>query len=240
MEAIILAGGQGKRLRSVVPDLPKPMAAVCNRPFLEHLLDYWLDQGVTRVVFSVGHKFEDIKSHFNSSYRDIPLDYAIEDYPLGTGGGLFLAANRTAGEGPVLVLNGDTFFQVSLESMLLFHNDKKASLTLALFRAREEKRYGVIELDTAARVVEMKTDSSGSRETSLMNGGVYLFSRSLLMTISRVRAEAVSLEHDIFPRLIKDPGAVYGYESQGRFIDIGTPEDYSRVEQTIFGKVQKV
>lgn len=110
--AIILAGGMGTRLRSAVPDLPKPMAPIHERPFLEHQMDYWIGQGVSRFIVSVGYMKEVIMDHFGASYRATPLTYAIEEEPLGTGGGLLLAAQGLSET--FLVLNGDTFFEVDL------------------------------------------------------------------------------------------------------------------------------
>ena len=121
MEAIILAGGLGRRLRAAVPDVPKPMAPINDHPFLEYLIDYWISQGVDRFVLSVGYKHEIIKRHFGTRYKGIDVDYAVEDQPLGTGGGLLLALKRLRRTGPSLIMNGDTFFKVDLAPMRRYH-----------------------------------------------------------------------------------------------------------------------
>ena len=108
--AVILAGGLGTRLRSAVPDLPKPMAPIGGRPFLEYQLDYWIVQGISRFVLSVGYRHEAIMQHLGTRYKGIELEYAIEKRPLGTGGGLLLAAEKASRGGPFLLLNGDTYF----------------------------------------------------------------------------------------------------------------------------------
>ena len=115
--AIILAGGLGTRLREAVPNLPKPMVPIHNRPFLEHQMDYWIEQGITRFILSVGYLKDIIISHFGNSYKSVSIDYAIETSPLGTGGALLLAAKNL--NETFLVLNGDTFIEVSLDGFFL-------------------------------------------------------------------------------------------------------------------------
>src|SRR3989344_6164126 len=112
MEAIILAGGLGSRLRATVPDLPKPMAPIHGRPFLEYLLDYWAGQGVSRFVLSVGYKRDIIEEHFATRYKGTEADYAVEDQPLGTGGGFLLRLNPLGRTGPFLILNEGTYLEV--------------------------------------------------------------------------------------------------------------------------------
>src|SRR5262245_49936719 len=121
MQAIVLAGGLGTRLRATIGDIPKPLAPVRGRPFLEYLLAYWIGQGVTSFILSVGYRSEMITGHFGASFRGAAIDYAVEDRPLGTGGGLLLATTRLAADDPFLVLNGDTYFEVPLAALLKFH-----------------------------------------------------------------------------------------------------------------------
>ena len=111
--AYILAGGYGKRLKKVVPNLPKPMALIEKKPFLEYLLDYWIDEGVTKFIISVGYLKDIIIKHFGNKYKNIPIEYFVEKSPLGTGGGLIFISNQLSD--PFIVLNGDTFFEVSLK-----------------------------------------------------------------------------------------------------------------------------
>lgn len=141
MEALILAGGLGTRLRAAVPDLPKPMAPIRNRPFLEHQMDYWIGQGVTKFILSVGYMHELIEAHFGETYRQCPVVYAREAAPLGTGGGLLLGLSH-AQENEVLVLNGDTFFEVSLAQFRAQHQALQADASIALRRIAKNARYG--------------------------------------------------------------------------------------------------
>ena len=226
--AIILAGGLGTRLRETVPDLPKPMAPLNGRPFLEHQLDYWIGQGVERFVLSVGYRHEVIVDYFGASYRGIPLDYAIERSALGTGGGLLLAAERLFGETAILVLNGDTYFEVESAALRGFHESKKADWTFTLFRAAEAGRYMGIGIAADGRIIALK--SGAGKPGRLANGGVYLVNPEALR-IGRWKAgDRVSLEDDMLPAAFASGRRFYGLECSGTFIDIGVPEDYARAQ----------
>ncbi len=227
--AIILAGGMGTRLRSVVPDLPKPMAPIDGRPFIEHQMDYWIGQGVDRFVVSVGYKKEVIMDHFGTSYRSTPLTYAIEDEPLGTGGGLLLAAQGM--REPFLVLNGDTFFEVDLAKLLKFHADHSADWTFSLFRTSEVGRYMGIKLKSDGEIDSLK---SGTGEKGrLANGGVYLVTPSVLGNKAFVPGSRLSLEEDLLPAMEAQGSKLLGLEFSGTFIDIGIPQDYFRAAEVL-------
>lgn len=133
--AVVLAGGLGTRLRSVVSDLPKPMAPIAGRPFLEYLFDYWIDQGIERFVLSVGYRHEAIVEHFGDGYRGATLHYAREPRPLGTGGGLLMALEHlTEADENFLLLNGDTWFTLDLATLQQYAEQHHADCCLALFR----------------------------------------------------------------------------------------------------------
>jgi len=232
MEAIVLAGGLGTRLRAAVPDLPKPMAPVGGRPFLEHLLDYWVRQSVTRFVLSVGYKHEAIAAHFGPAHRGVPVSYAIEDQPRGTGGGLLLARASLAAAGPFLVLNGDTFFEVSLEALRKFHAASRANATLALFRSPQQGRYTGIRIDQAGRILALASTGEPGQPA---NGGVYLMERGLLDGGHWQTAAPLSLEEDILRDALAGGKRLFGLECSGRFIDIGVPEDYARASTVLTG-----
>jgi len=227
--AIILAGGMGTRLRSVVPDLPKPMAPINGRPFLEHLMDYWISQGVNRFVVSVGYMKEVIMDHFGASYRATTLTYAIEDEPLGTGGGLLLATQGLSE--PFLVLNGDTFFEVDLAKLLKFHAENSSEWTFSLFQANEGGRYMGMDVRTDGEIISL---TSGMGESGrLANGGVYVVNPSMLGKTKFVPGQKLSLEDDLLPSFVTQGGKLYGIEFSGCFIDIGVPLDYFRAAQVL-------
>lgn len=225
MEAVILAGGLGTRLRAAVPDLPKPMAPVAGRPFLEHLMDYWIGQGVSRFILSIGYLRELIQGHFGDAYRGVPVAYAVEETPLGTGGGVLLGLAQAQGE-TVLVANGDTFFGVDLREMQQRHQDCGGSLTMALRRIPHNDRYGTVVLSEQGRIERFEANPTGG--PGIINGGVYLMQRSALLDLGWLPGAKVALEQDLFPALLARDKTMCGLVSDGPFIDIGVPDDYYR------------
>ena len=199
------------RLRPAVSDLPKPMAPVGGRPFLERLLDYWIGQGVRRAVLAVGYMHDSIRRHFGDEYRGCAIAYSIEDHPLGTGGALVQSLPLVHGE-TFLVLNGDTYFAVPLEALGTFHRQRCADATMSLFRS-DNPRYTGISLNADGRV-------TGFAGNGLVNGGVFLFERSALKGLP---ATVASLEKDLLPGM---KGAIYGCVFDAPFVDIGVPEDW--------------
>ncbi len=224
--AIILAGGLGTRLRSVVSDVPKPMAPINGRPFLESLMDYWIDQGISRFILSVGYQCHVITEHFGSAYRTAEVEYAIEYDRLGTGGGLLLAASKLRDEEAFLVLNGDTFFAVPLAALDGFARQSVADWVLSLFRATEANRYMGLELNESQHIVSLA--SQRGELGGLSNGGVYWVRRSSLTDIPFTVGEALSLEDELLPTLLGRGTPLSGFGVDGVFIDIGIPEDYQR------------
>jgi D-glycero-alpha-D-manno-heptose 1-phosphate guanylyltransferase len=224
--AIVLAGGLGTRLRGAVPDLPKPLAPINGRPFLEYLLDYWCAQGIKRFILSVGYRAEMIRSHFGHSYRNCQIDYSEEETPLGTGGALLLATGMIEGKIPVLAINGDTFFEVDLVRLQAFHEEHDSDWTFCTFSTSENGRYLGMEINPDGYIQEFRMDrNTGER---LVNGGVYLFSRSILADARRKPGEKASLEDELFPALLAAGCRFFVTEFSSCFIDIGVPEDYAR------------
>ncbi len=224
--AIVLAGGLGTRLRSAVPDLPKPLAPIGGRPFLDYLLDYWQGQGIRRFILSVGYRAEMIRAHFGDSYRGCRIDYAEEQTPLGTGGGLLLATAMAEGSNPLLAMNGDTFFAVELDRLVDFHAGHRADWTFCTFRTSENGRYLGMDIAPDGEVRAFRTErNTGER---LANGGVYLFSPAMLSSTGCTPGDRISLEEELFPVLLATGCRFFGTECAGSFIDIGIPQDYGR------------
>ncbi len=221
--AIILAGGLGTRLRSTVPNLPKPMAPVNGRPFLSYLMDYWLGQGVRRFILSVGYKSHAICDHYGE------VIYSNEEEPLGTGGGVLLAKRFLKNENDFLVLNGDTFFAVDLQSLRENHERNRACLTMSLLDIADNDRYGGVKMDTEGRVISFTTCRSGS-DKRRVNGGVYLMCSDIFELDSGYTSipKRSSLEDDFLPRLLEQGKYIAGHLALGTFIDIGVPDDYRR------------
>lgn len=223
----MLAGGLGTRLRPVVSDVPKPMAPVNGRPFLELLLEYWIAQGVRRFILSVGHLAGKVEAHFGSAWRGAHISYAREAEPLGTGGGLLLAAAEAQAD-ELLVLNGDTFFAVELAALLAFHRQRSADCTLSLFRSSDSERYMGLRVAADGRILELSATRGG-----LANGGVYLFRAAALRLLPWQPGERASLEADILAHGLASDWRIFGHECAGTFIDIGVPEDYRRAAQVL-------
>ena len=230
-KAIILAGGLGTRLNSVLSDLPKPLAPINGKPFLEYQMDYWIHQGVDHFVLSVGYLKEKIVDYFGDHYQNIPINYAIEDTPLDTGGGLLKALDFIASDEPILVLNGDTYFEVDLKILRDFHVNQKSTWTFSLFRTIEVDRYMGIQLEPSGKL-KLMNQQIGGQET-LANGGVYLINPSNIKALGFKSGEKISLERDILKKLSDNHFDIYGIEFEGQFIDIGVPNDYKRASSIL-------
>ncbi len=223
MECVVLAGGKGTRLRSVVSDLPKCMAPVAGRPFLAWLLDDLREAGFDHIILSLGYKHEAVEAWVASRPDRDSITCVVEEEPLGTGGGVRLAL-RQAREDAVFILNGDTFFGVDYPAMQAFHRQSGAQATLALKPLRDFDRYGEVTLDGEGRITAFREKRPCAE--GLINGGVYLLQRDALAEMP----ERFSLEKDYFePKAVS--AALAGFRSEGYFIDIGIPADYARAQR---------
>lgn len=223
MDAIILAGGFGTRLASVVQDVPKPMAPVAGTPFLEYLVSYLKAQGVTHVVLAVCHKKECIIRYFGREFYGMEIDYSVEDTPLDTGGAIKKALSFCTDQ-RVFVLNGDSFLGVDLGTLRRTAEETGSAVTMVLKPMEHFSRYGTVEADERGNVTafhEKQPCVSGA-----INGGVYDIRRDTLSEYP----EKFSMEVDCFPKLLQ-AGGLYAVTTNGYFIDIGIPEDYERVQQ---------
>lgn len=218
LQAVILAGGLGTRLRSVVSDRPKPMAEIKGRPFLEYQLRYLKKQGVRRAVILCGYKADSIREYFgNGDKVGLELSYSVEKELMGTGGAVVNA--MTMLEPSFLLLNGDTFVDVGLEELEVFHKRMKGDVTMTVVpRRHNESRYGGVTLDANCRIIRFVERSLNDGEYS--NAGVYVFNKS---AFERPLPAAFSLERDFLP---KADLTMYAFVFSGSFVDIGTPESY--------------
>jgi D-glycero-alpha-D-manno-heptose 1-phosphate guanylyltransferase len=227
LEAILLAGGLGTRLRSEVIDLPKSMAHIGSRPFLEYQMDQFIARGVTRFILSVGYKSESIRAHFSDRYRGCEVVFAVEETPLGTGGAIKHAMKYVTGR-HVVVANGDSMFLADLQAQYSFHKDNNADITLMLKPLQDPFRYGTVELDPHGRIMGFLEKQP--IEKGLINGGLYLFDVTSFRKLNL--PDVFSLEKDLFEKGV-DQLRIFGYVSEGYFIDIGIPEDYTRAQYEI-------
>jgi D-glycero-alpha-D-manno-heptose 1-phosphate guanylyltransferase len=232
MDAIILAGGLGTRLRSVVNDLPKCMAPVAGKPFLYYVLTNLERQGITSIVLSVGYLMEHIFDYIDNNFAHLDVKYAIETEPLGTGGAIYLSCLNAQSD-HVLVLNGDSFFDLDFISLYKFHLEKNAEASLALKPMRDFERYGTVECDFTGKILSFIEKQRCSEGT--INGGVYLIDKNRFL--NRTFETKFSIENDYFNRYIGE-GVFYGCAFDGFFIDIGIPEDLA-IGQELFKDVFK-
>ena len=232
MEAIILAGGLGTRLQPMVPDLPKPLAPIRGRPFLEYLLNYWEAQGINHFILSVGYKHNLILEYFGQKYKSADVSYSVEPKPLGTGGGLLLSVEKLESHEPFLVLNGDSFFAVKKNDLLKHHLELEADMTLSLVEVSENNRFGRITQNEEGWITSIESTSHGSKNF-LVNGGVYILAQNLLKTFKNRNSKNFSLEDELLPELFKDKKRVAGFLSKTTFIDIGVPQDYIRAAKIL-------
>jgi D-glycero-alpha-D-manno-heptose 1-phosphate guanylyltransferase len=225
LEAIILAGGFGTRLHQVVSELPKAMALVNGRPFIEYLLNYLRGQGITKFIFSVGYKKEVIQDHLHNQFKNIPVEYAVEEEPLGTGGGIKNAFKMVEGKS-AFVLNGDSMFRMGMSALSQLHNDTGADVTIALRFLEDTERFGSVEINDDKRITGF-SEKGSQTGPGYINGGIYLINKSYLFT--QDFPEKFSIEKDCFEKyFIKSK--FFGFPSRGYFLDIGIPEDFYRAQ----------
>ena len=228
MEAIVLAGGLGTRLRGVVDDVPKPMAPVQGRPFLALVLDQLVGGGFKTAIVAAGYRHEVIRSYFGADYRGLALRYSVEHEPLGTGGAIRLACAQ-ADARDVFVLNGDTYLELDFRAMMEAHARAESLLSMAISHVSDVARYGALELcdDRVQRFLEKGRSGPG-----WINGGTYVLGPDLR---ARLRPQgAFSFEHELLATEVRTIRPL-AFRSSGLFIDIGIPEDYARAQQIFAG-----
>jgi NDP-sugar pyrophosphorylase family protein len=230
--ALLLVGGMGTRLRSILPLKPKPLASVGDKSFLELLVRQLQHQGVRRLIMCTGYLADQIEREFGDGRAwDIAIEYSRESNPMGTAGAIKLASEHIKGTRDFFVMNGDSFLEIDLPELIRFHRERGAAASIAVVGVENAGRYGAVVVNPDRRVVGF-AEKSGSESPGLINGGVYVFNRSALKYFPEGPS---SLERDVFPHLL-DRG-VYAIEQKGMFIDIGTPEDYARAQE-ICGRLQ--
>lgn len=225
-EAIILAGGFGTRLQSVVNDVPKPMAPINHEPFLNYVFDYLKYYKIEHVVLSTGYLADKIVEYYKTEYKGIKISYAKEETPLGTGGGIRLAMSKCK-TNDVLVLNGDSFFDVDINTHYKNHISKQADCTLALRKVDDAARYGTIVLGSE-NIIETFKEKDNIAQAGLINGGVYILNREIYLNNTE-EVVPFSIEKDFYEKKIKEL-RIFGFEYDGYFIDIGIPEDYKKAQ----------
>lgn len=233
MEAILLAGGLGTRLRSVVSDRPKPMALIEGRPFMEYVTRELVRHGVTDIIFAVGYKGSMVEDHFGTGEAfGFHGSYAYEETLLGTGGAI-RNAGRFVTQDRFFVLNADTFYQIDYQRLARMQDTQNLEMALVLRQVPDVSRYGRAVLDEGGILTafDEKTEDDGA---GTINGGIYLMKRELLAAIPEGK---VSLEHDMIPLWLKEGRPLGGFVNEGYFIDIGIPESYHQFQEDVRNRV---
>lgn len=226
LKALLLVGGLGTRLRTVVPSTAKPMASVGDRPFLELLLRQLRSQGIRRLVMCTGYRARDIQHALGDGNSwDVEIEYSSESEPRGTAGAIKLAQPFVRGSDAFLVLNGDSFVELDFNRLIQFHYQMRGIASIAVVRTENVMRYGTVGLGKDSRVVNF-SEKANAQPGGLINAGVYVFNPEIFKFIAD---RPSSLEKDIFPNLLSR--GIYALEQEGIFIDIGTPEDYARAQE---------
>jgi mannose-1-phosphate guanylyltransferase len=222
VQALVLAGGEGTRLRPLTYTTPKPVMPLAGRPFLSFMLDWLRSYGVDEVILSCGFMSDGVKRVLGDIYDGMRLRYVIEGEPLGTAGPVRLAFDEGVLADRLLVLNGDVLTDMDLAAELAEHERTGARATLALYPVEDTASYGVVPTDAEGRVEAFLEKAEGPTPTNLINAGAYVIERDVVEAIPPGRA--VSFERDIFPELVGQ--GLYGFAAAGYWIDIGTPERY--------------
>ncbi|MBI2955585.1 MAG: NDP-sugar synthase [Chloroflexi bacterium] len=238
MKAVILVGGEGTRLRPLTCNRPKPMIPVVNRPFLDHVLDYLKRHNIYDVILSMCYKPDVIEGYFgDGSHLGMNITYVVEKSPLGTAGGVKNVERYL--DGPCFVFNGDILTDLDLNAMLQVHQERGATVSIALTPVEDPTAYGLVETDGTGRVLGFIEKPGWDRvTTNLINAGTYIIEKEVLR---HVPADSYYMfEHGLFPSLVQRGDPVFGYPSSAYWIDIGTPEKYINVQRDLLvGKVAK-
>lgn len=238
MKAIILCEGFGTRLRSIISDRPKPLAPIAGKPFLEHILKWLAKYGYKDIVFCVSYKADQIIKFIGDGKKfGIKAAYSKRPEPSGTGGAIKYASKYLSNsKEDVLILNGDTFFDINLNKFLEFHNRNQSFVTIALSHVLDVQRYGQVKIDSNGRLLEFKEKNPKviTPLAGLVNGGVYLFSPIALKMLNELQSP-FSVEKDFFSTQISSQ-KIYGYTSDITHYDMGTPSGYRRTERVLSGQ----
>ncbi len=228
-EAIILAGGFGTRLQEAVPELPKCLAPVNGHPFIQYVVNHLAQQGITRIILSLGYRSEQVIDYFANNVQPVSVAWSVEQEPLGTGGAIQWAMQQ-AEANTVLVVNGDTLCRIDIPELAAFHTTSGALCTLSLKPMQRFNRYGSVVLEESGVIAAFREKMYC--EEGLINTGVYTINKTRFVQLGLPLK--FSFEKD-FLEPYSQQEMVYGFVQNGYFIDIGIPEDYERAQRELVG-----
>lgn len=238
LKAILLVGGLGTRLRTVIGDFPKPMVEINRKPFLEYLIIFLKNQGVKEIIMCVGYKYEIVQDFFkDGSSFGIKINYAIEENLLGTAGAIKNAKKFVENEDNFLVLNGDSFMDFDLTDFLNFHTKKSSNFSFLVTKSDEKGRFGNLILDQNHKLIKYQEKQEIQDDNCFVSAGIYIIKKPVLDLIPQ--NTIYSLEYNLVPDLLTRTNNVFGYSTHNELIDIGTPtslnyfkENYSNFFKT--------
>ena len=237
LEAILLVGGQGTRLRPLTISTPKPMLPVAGVPFTEHQIIKAREAGIEEIVLATAFKAEIFKPHFgDGSNFGIKIKYAVEESALGTGGAIRNAADQLESSGPVAIFNGDVLTGHDLSGQFDFHEKNSAEVSLYLTKVADARALGAVELDSSNRVLAFN-EKMENPPTNIINAGCYIFNREVINEIPA--NQVISVERETFPQLLKRGASVYGFVDTSYWLDIGTPTALIKASQDLLSGVVK-
>ncbi|MGA1868158.1 MAG: nucleotidyltransferase family protein [bacterium] len=221
IEVLILCGGKGTRLRTIINDRPKPMAEIHGVPFLDILLDMLASHGLVNYILCIGHMGEYIERYYRETKPDLNIRFSRESKPLGTGGAI-KNAQELIGGNHFIILNGDSYCNLDFEKFIDFHIQKEAALTIAVSDVMDSHDYGTISIDKEKRLISFN-EKTNTRGRSCVNAGIYCMNKDIFSLMHA--KDTFSLEYDFFPTILTN--RCFAYITQQPFFDIGTPERYN-------------
>ena len=227
MDAIVLAGGLGTRLKSVVSNIPKPMAPINDKPFLHYILSWLHKNGISKTILSVGYKWNIIFDYFGESFGKMKLSYSIEENPLGTGGAIKKAMNESNSD-KLIIINGDTYFDIKLFQLIDFHNRESNDCSVALKYLENFDRYGSVDLNSNCRITSF--NEKCQKDRGFINGGIYIVNKDISNYFPNT--DKFSFEEDFLSKQINDL-KIGGNIENGFFVDIGIPKDYEIAQEKL-------
>lgn len=233
--AVILAGGLGTRLRSVVSDRPKPLAIVNGRPFITYLLDQLTDAGLQRVVLCTGYLGEQVVAALGSEWRSLELIYSQEQTPLGTGGAVRQAWTQLQSE-VILVMNGDSYCEIDWAALWAQHQLHPQDSIMVVTQIPDVQRFGQVKLNSDGQIIQFEEKGRNSGP-GWINAGIYLLPTSELQSMPVDQPS--SLERSSLTALASQH-RLWGHRSQGVFVDIGLPESYQHAHSVLSSLAQKI
>lgn len=228
MEAILLCGGLGTRLRSVVSDRPKPLADIAGKAFMEYVTDALVSQGIDEIIFAVGYKGSMVEEYFGDGSRfGIQARYAYEEEPLGTAGAIRNAMHLLRGNS-AYVLNADTYYKIDFSRLKELCREKELKMSLVTREVDDISRYGEVKMEQG--ILTGWNEKDASHRPGAINGGIYLIDRTLMEQIPEGK---VSLENEMIPRWMEEGVKIGCLPNDGYFIDIGVPESYAQFQRDV-------